>query len=187
MKTDDTKGALMAVSNPYAAPKAKVSGADTEYGDDRIFSAKGRIGRIRYIGYTIGLTLLFGALLGAVSAFLGRSAGPAAAVPVMFVGYAAMFVVMVLLTIQRAHDFNTTGWLALLSVVPLVNLIFWFIPGTDGENRFGKQTPPNGAVAVLLALVLPLVFILGIVAAIAIPAYQEYTKRALVPQAGQNQ
>ena len=27
-----------------------------------------------------------------------------------------------MLTIQRAHDFNTTGWLAILSIVPLVNL-----------------------------------------------------------------
>jgi uncharacterized membrane protein YhaH (DUF805 family) len=97
-----------------------------------------------------------------------------------------MFVVMVMLTIQRAHDFNTTGWIALLAVVPLVNLIFWFIPGTEGENRFGRQTPPNSIVAILLALILPLVFVLGIVAAIAIPAYQDYVKRAQASQSGQN-
>jgi uncharacterized membrane protein YhaH (DUF805 family) len=176
----------MEARNPYATPNAKVSGAETEYGEIRIFSAKGRIGRIRYIGYSIGLTMVFGALMGAVSAFAGMTAGPTIAAPVIFIGYAAMFVVMVLLTIQRAHDFNTTGWIALLSVVPLVNLIFWFIPGTEGENRFGKQTPPNGTGAIVLAFILPLVFFLGILAAIAIPAYQGYVKRAEMPQAGQN-
>jgi uncharacterized membrane protein YhaH (DUF805 family) len=172
----------MAASNPYATPKAQVSGTETEYGEIRIFSAKGRLGRIRYIGYSIGLTLIFGAVIGAISGFAGASAAP-----VMFIGYAAMFVVMVLLTIQRAHDFNTSGWISLLSIIPLVNLIFWFIPGTRGENRFGKQTPPNGAGAVLLALILPLVFVIGIVAAIALPAYQDYVKRAQMSQSGQSQ
>jgi uncharacterized membrane protein YhaH (DUF805 family) len=172
----------MATSNPYATPKAQVSGAETEYGEVRILSAKGRIGRIRYIGYSIGLTLLFGALMGAIGALAG-----AAATPAMFIGYAAMFVVMVLLTIQRAHDFNTTGWLALLSIIPLVNLIFWFIPGTQGENRFGKQTPPNGVVTVLLALILPLVFVVGIIAAVALPAYQDYVKRAQMSPPPQSQ
>lgn len=176
----------MEVRNPYATPNAKVSGAESEHGEIRIFSTKGRIGRIRYIGYSIGLTLVFTALMGAVSAVAGMAAGPAVAAPVLFIGYAAMFVVMVMLTIQRAHDFNTTGWIALLAVVPLVNLIFWFIPGTEGENRFGRQTPPNSIVAILLALILPLVFVLGIVAAIAIPAYQDYVKRAQASQSGQN-
>jgi uncharacterized membrane protein YhaH (DUF805 family) len=163
--------------NPYSTPKAQVSGAKGEFGEVKIFSAKGRIGRVRYIGYSIGLTLLIGMLIAGLGA-AGAAIGPGATMAVVVVGYIFMFVVMFLLTVQRAHDFNSTGWLSLLSLIPLVNLIFWFIPGTEGENRFGKQTPPNGTGAVLLAAILPIVFVVGILAAVAIPSYQEYVKRA---------
>jgi uncharacterized membrane protein YhaH (DUF805 family) len=164
--------------NPYNAPKSKVTGAADGYGEIKVFSAKGRIGRVRYIGYSVGLTMLVGFVLGIIGAVVGKFAGKDMATLAMVAAYAAIFVIVVLLTIQRAHDFNASGWLAILAIVPLVNLIFWFIPGTDGENRFGLKTPPNGTGAVLLALVLPALFIIGIVAAIALPAYQQYVKRA---------
>jgi uncharacterized membrane protein YhaH (DUF805 family) len=164
--------------NPYNAPKSKVTGAANGYGEIKVFSAKGRIGRVRYIGYSVGLTMLVGFVLGIIGAVVGKIAGKDMATLAMVAAYAAIFVIVVLLAIQRAHDFNASGWLAILAIVPLVNLIFWFIPGTDGENRFGLKTPPNGTGAVLLALVLPALFIIGIVAAIALPAYQQYVKRA---------
>jgi uncharacterized membrane protein YhaH (DUF805 family) len=164
--------------NPYEAPKSKITGAAAGYGEIKVFSAKGRIGRVRYIGYSAGMTILIGIALGILSALIGRVGGRDLAAIAMGASYVVIFVVMVLLTIQRAHDFNASGWLAILAVIPLVNLIFWFIPGTDGENRFGPETPPNGTGAILLALILPAVFILGIVAAIALPAYQQYVKRA---------
>jgi uncharacterized membrane protein YhaH (DUF805 family) len=160
--------------NPYATPRAKVADAAEVYGEVKIFSAQGRLGRVRYIGYSIGLSLLFSMVLGAVAA----AAGPAGVVPVTIIGYIAIITVSILLTIQRAHDFDTSGWLSLLMFVPLVNLIFWFIPGTKGENRFGNPPPPNGVGAIILACVLPLVFVVGIIAAIAIPAYQDYLQRA---------
>jgi len=88
-----------------------------------------------------------------------------------------------MLTIQRCHDFNTSGWLSLLVLVPLVNLIFWFIPGTDGPNRYGAPTPPNSTLVVVAACAVPvLVFVAGILAAIAIPAYQDFTLRSRVSE-----
>ena len=83
-----------------------------------------------------------------------------------------------MLTIQRAHDFDTTGWLSILMLIPLVNLLFWFIPGTDGENRWGAKTPPNTVLVLIGAWIVPVIFFIGILAAIALPAYQDYTKRA---------
>lgn len=169
----------METRNPYTIPKAEVTGARTgEYGEIKVFSRKGRLGRLRYIGYTTGFSLLFGALIGGIGSVLGSTSGPDAALPVIIIGYAAILIIMVLLTIQRTHDFNSSGWLALLLIIPLVNLIFWFIPGTDGDNRFGYKPPPNGVGVVILALILPAVFVIGIVAAIAIPAYQQYVERA---------
>jgi Protein of unknown function (DUF805). len=142
---------------------------------------------VRYIGYSVGLPMLIGLLAAILSVAIGAFAGEAAVWSIivgsiMVVGYVAIFVVLVLMTIQRAHDFDTTGWLAILVIVPLANLIFWFIPGTDGENRFGRKTPPNGIGAILLACIIPLIFVIGIVAAIAIPSYLDIVQRAKAAQ-----
>jgi uncharacterized membrane protein YhaH (DUF805 family)/Tfp pilus assembly major pilin PilA len=173
--------------NPYASPSAQVAdAADSDYGEVRIFSASGRLGRVRYLGYSIGLSLLIaiamGILVGAATAAGGSESAVAIAGLIGIAGYIAILAIQFLLAIQRAHDFDTSGWLALLVVVPLVNLIFLFIPGTRGENRFGKRPPPNTAGVIILACLLPLVAVVGILAAIAIPAYQDYTIRAQVSE-----
>jgi uncharacterized membrane protein YhaH (DUF805 family) len=166
--------------NPYASPRAKVAdaNADEEYGEIRVFSAQGRLGRVRYIGYTAGLAVLI-AIIGIGLAQVMTAVGQAAVgTGIAVVTYVAVYVVTFLLTIQRAHDFNTTGWISLLVLLPLVSLIFWFIPGTKGENRFGLPPPPNTGGAIALACILPALFVIGILAAIAVPAYQEYVERA---------
>jgi type IV pilus assembly protein PilA len=126
----------------------------------------------------MGLYLLFGLVIGVVTAIVGQQAAGL----VSLAGYVVVFIVLVMMTIQRSHDFNTSGWLSLLMFVPPVNLIFWFIPGSPGENRFGKRPPPNSVGVVVLACIMPFVFVVGILAAIAIPAYQDYTIRAQVSE-----
>lgn len=155
--------------NPYAAPKAALDVAAEETQPVRLFAVSGRIGRVRYIAYLMGLYVLF-AILGFAAAAL---AGPIATL--LWVAYV---VLAFMLTIQRCHDFDSTGWLAILSLVPLVNLVFWFIPGSDGRNRWGPPTPPNSALSMVLVWILPLLALVGIVAAVALPAYQQYVKRA---------
>jgi len=171
--------------NPYAAPQTNVTRGQSEeaeeYGEVKIFSASGRLGRVRYIGYTFGVTILIGIVM-AVLAGLAAVASPGASIAVVGIGYIAIIVVQFMLTIQRAHDFNTTGWLSLISLIPLAVLVFWFVPGTPGENDYGKQPPPNTTGVILLACLLPFVMIFGILAAIAIPAYQDFTIRAQVAE-----
>jgi len=164
---------MATAANPYRAPAAAVADTAEEFQDVRLFAVSGRIGRARYIAYTLGLSLLFGLVLGVLTAMLG-SFGAILAI----IGYIGLFVLMFMLTIQRAHDFDTTGWLSILMLVPLVNFIFWFIPGTDGENRWGAKTPPNGVLVLIGAWAVPFIFILGVVAAVALPAYQGYAKKA---------
>jgi uncharacterized membrane protein YhaH (DUF805 family) len=168
----------MATANPYRAPAAAVADAAEQYQPVNIYSAAGRIGRARYIAYTLGISILFGVVVAAVAGGLGAAGFGAVAAIATIVLYLGLIVWMFLLTIQRAHDFNTTGWLSILMLVPLVNLIFWFIPGTDGENRFGGQTPPNGVLVLIAAWLVPVLFIGGIAAAVALPAYSDYVKRA---------
>lgn len=49
----------MATANPYHAPRTIVSRQKTiEYGEIKVLSASGRIGRLRYVVYSIGLPIL---------------------------------------------------------------------------------------------------------------------------------
>jgi uncharacterized membrane protein YhaH (DUF805 family) len=169
-------------ANPYRAPTADVDrdaheapGATQPV---RVFSVSGRIGRVRYIGYSIGLTLLVGALLMALAVFAAVVVRVEAMALVSALGWIAIIGVQLMLTIQRCHDFDTSGWAAVFVVIPLAAFVYWFIPGTDGPNRFGPPTPPNSKTTVALALILPLVFVIGVVAAVVIPAYQTYAYRA---------
>ena len=158
--------------NPYQAPAAAVADAGGEVQPVKVLSASGRIGRARYIAYGTGFYLLFG-VLAALSALLGDLGGV-----LMIVLWLALLVIAIMLTIQRCHDFNVTGWLSLLMLVPLANLIFLFIPGTDGPNRFGGPTPPNSVGVLIVAWLFPAIALIGIIAAVSLPAYQDYTKRA---------
>ncbi len=159
--------------NPYQAPSAAVADAGGETQPVKVFSVSGRIGRARYIAYGMGFYILFGALADGLSMALG-----AVGAALMMVGWVALVVIGFMLTIQRCHDFNMSGWLSLLMFVPLANLIFLIIPGTDGPNRFGGPTPPNSLGVLIAAWFLPAIMVIGIVAAIALPAYQDYQKRA---------
>jgi uncharacterized membrane protein YhaH (DUF805 family) len=165
------------MKNPYVAPRAAVGDAAEEFQPVRLFAVSGRIGRARYIVYSILLSLVIMFFAGMAAAFLGPMG-----VAVLVAGYIAMFVLQIMLTIQRSHDFNMSGWFSLLALVPLVNMLFWFIPGTDGPNRFGAKTPPNSTGVIIGVWIVPAIFVIGIVAAVSLPAYQDYVKRAQVQQ-----
>jgi uncharacterized membrane protein YhaH (DUF805 family) len=160
-------------ANPYGAPRAAVDDAKEEYQPVRIFAVSGRIGRARYITYSVGVSFLIMFIAGLLAALLGP-VGTALSV----IAWIGVVVVSIMLTVQRCHDFDTTGWLALLALIPLANLIFWFIPGTDGRNRFGAKTPPNSVGVLIAVWILPVLFVVGIVAAVSIPAYQQYVMKA---------
>jgi len=172
----------METSNPYTTPQGNLVDRAEEYGPVKIFSAKGRIGRLRYIGYGMGLGILIylvvGLVIGLASLSLPEEMVPPIIILISVLGMLVMLVVNVLLTIQRSHDFNASGWLSLILLVPLAPIIFWFVPGTQGANDYGLQPPPNRGVAIAIILVLVAIMILGILAAIAIPAYQDYVMRA---------
>jgi uncharacterized membrane protein YhaH (DUF805 family) len=160
----------MSTQNPYTAPRAAVDDVPEEYQPVRIFSVSGRIGRARYIAYALGISVLFSAVGAGLSAAIGEAGN--------LLAFAAILVLSLVLSIQRSHDFDTSGWLGILGIVPLANLIFWVIPGTDGPNRFGAKTPPNSVLTLVAAWIIPALFIAGIVAAVSIPAYQDYVKRS---------
>jgi len=162
-------------SNRYAAPRAAVSDIEgtQEYQEIRMWSASGRVGRLRYLAYTTG----GGLVAGCVAVVLGGALGGFGMILALLV-YIAAIVFSVMIAIQRSHDMDWTGWTVLLTLIPLVGLIWVFKPGSEGVNAYGAPPPPNTTGVKILGLLLPIVFVVGILAAIAIPAYVEYTRRA---------
>ncbi len=164
----------MTTAGIYSAPAARVADpAAGGYSQINIWSAYGRLGRVRYIAYSIGFGILFNVSSTAAAALGGQTVGMVMYGVVLVAG----LVIHAMLSIQRAHDFNTTGWLAILAFIPLLNFIFWFVSGSEGENRFGKQTPPNGTGVIIAACIIPIVFIAGILAAVAIPTFQQFSQQ----------
>jgi|SRR5688572_21378266 len=163
-------------SNPYAAPKAAVSDIDVaqEYQEIRMWSPSGRIGRLRYLAYSTGASIVAGLTAGAATSVLGETGAGV----VVIVAYIVAVVFCVISTIKRSHDMDWSGWTALLTIIPLVGLIWLFKPGSERTNSYGAPPPPNTTAVKILGLLLPIIALIGIVAAIAIPAYADYTNRA---------
>jgi uncharacterized membrane protein YhaH (DUF805 family) len=163
-------------SNPYAAPRAAVSDVEVEqeYQEVELWSASGRIGRLRYLAHSTGAWLLAGVAAALLAALMGATAG----VIVAGVLYIAATVFSILAAIKRSHDMDWSGWTVLLTLIPIVGLIWVFVRGTQGSNRYGAPPPPNTTGVKILGFMLPAIFVVGVLAAIAIPAYVDYQKRA---------
>ncbi|WP_295476229.1 DUF805 domain-containing protein [uncultured Pseudomonas sp.] len=150
--------------SPYAPPKAEVEVESPQgYGQLKVFSLSGRIGRLRYLAWSLALiSILLGAMI-VGSVFMPLSEGLAS------MGMIAISLVVVAATlpigVQRLHDMGWSGWLLLLNLVPFVGslfpLVMMFMPGTRGPNRYGPPPPPNSrAVKILAGVWLVLVVIM---------------------------
>ncbi|MEJ2451872.1 MAG: DUF805 domain-containing protein [Gammaproteobacteria bacterium] len=175
----------MADYNQYQAPKSNVDGVEAgtqQFARMKVLSASGRIGRIRYLAYGFAVFLviyLVAVSLSAIVALGASGAGGEAPRTVMGFAYILITIYSVMLAIRRSHDFNVTGWLAVLSLIPLINLFFIFVPGTKGANDYGPPPPPNTTGNYILGLGMPIIIaVIGILAAIAIPAYQGYIHKS---------
>jgi uncharacterized membrane protein YhaH (DUF805 family) len=117
----------------------------------------------------------------------------------------------IVFSIRRLHDINLSGWWILvaelanihqilkylhisgysvlsglsLAIGCIFSIYLFFAKGSAGPNRFGAQRPTPQWEKILgwiYVAIIPTVLTLGIVAAIAIPAYQMYEKRAHAAQ-----
>ncbi|AJQ92356.1 DUF805 domain-containing protein [Gynuella sunshinyii] len=176
----------MSTQNPYQAPTGELTEENELYGKIRLFSPATRIGRIRYQAYIWVASLIFylvAALFSVVAPMVLNAGGISISQLLLLATplYLAMIYYSIVLMIQRLHDLNRSGWFSLLILVPLVNAIFmlWivFAPGTPATNDYGHRPPPNKIWHWLCAFITPLLLI-GIIAAIAMPAYNQYVERA---------
>jgi uncharacterized membrane protein YhaH (DUF805 family) len=60
-----------------------------------------------------------------------------------FLVFALNIIPAISVSMRRLHDTNRTGWWLLISLIPIIGAIVFFIftllPGTPGVNRFGAQ------------------------------------------------
>lgn len=183
------------MTNPYSMPQAQLTEpVSKETYLPKFFAVNGRIGRVRYLAYSMGagllmLPLMF-LLMGGVG-FLtlagGAEAGAGAGILGSLIVYPLSFAVSIILARRRLHDMNKTGWLSVLVLIPLVNLfaVLWLLFGSgDAEsNDFGPAPAPNTTGVIILAWSLPVLIVVGgILAAIAIPAYADYAAKAQAAQ-----
>jgi uncharacterized membrane protein YhaH (DUF805 family) len=167
----------MSESNPYQAPSAQVADVNEQYCDLWVYTREGRLGRLRYLAYSFGLSFIIQLISGiaiALSTAIPGEIGGALTMIFMIVAYIMLIVTSFFIMIKRLHDVNRSGWLLLLLLVPLINIILGlymlFAPGTDGPNNFGPPPPPNSRAVVIAVFVMIGLFVLGIAAAIMIPA-----------------
>ncbi|WP_085586216.1 MULTISPECIES: DUF805 domain-containing protein [unclassified Pseudomonas] len=149
--------------SPYAPPRADVGDHLPEFATLKPFSVEGRIGRLRFLAWTMVLSLVTLPIIG-IFAFIGLGLVSTDSTTGLIIGgivafflFLAFSLVSILFSVQRLHDIGWSGWLWLLNLVPFVGSIFPLVmmvmPGNDGANRYGPPPPPNTtAVKVLCSL-----------------------------------
>lgn len=157
--------------------------------NDSAFNAGGRFGRRSYLAWNmlLGFCLMIGVILimtllpGARSLFTPDANMSMPSIVAMILIYGAVVYFSIIFLIRRLHDRNHSGWLALLVLVPVINVLFGlyilFAPGNRDSNQFGQPRTTRGWESVLAILYI-LVIVLSVVAALAVPSYQDYVTRA---------
>jgi uncharacterized membrane protein YhaH (DUF805 family) len=90
--------------------------------------------------------MIVAVVLGIIEGMLGLTGMVAGAYgPLTLLFWLAVLVPGIAVAIRRMHDQDRSGWWIL---VPIVNLVFYCLEGTKGDNRFGpdpKGTAPAQA------------------------------------------
>ncbi len=176
------------MSNPYAASNTSMDEAVQPTYEPEIFALSGRLGRIRFLAYTIIAYIVTvvaaGVLLAVLAAVIGANNPVAFGTLAFLLYFLPLLISGFVLAKRRLNDMDQSGWLGLLLLIPLVHFFFWlfllFAPGTRGPNRYGAEPSANNTALIVVACIFPFVGVamIGILAAVALPAYQTYTMKA---------
>jgi uncharacterized membrane protein YhaH (DUF805 family) len=163
--------------SPYAPPQAIVGETATGVSTLKPFGIEGRIGRLRFLAWSMVLSLVTMAVVG-VFALIGLALVSAdSTAGLIFGGILAFFLCLafliasIMISVQRLHDIGWSGWLWLLNLVPFVGsffpLLMLVMPGNQTANRYGAPPPPNSTAVKVLSALWLVVIALFIVGALA--------------------
>ncbi len=163
---------------------------------DKAWQPQGRFTRLSYLAWVFLSNLVFNVIYFVFAIFYVLSIGVTAsfeemlnsglpagilgiAVLAAFVLFALFLYYSFVFTIRRLHDCNRSGWLSLLMLIPVINIIFmlyvFLARGTEGNNNYGAPRPTKDWEKVL-AIIYIVLMVLGFLGALAvlllfIPAY----------------
>lgn len=142
----------MTVSNTgndfFAAPQATLSQPVPEI-KTSIWSAKGRLGVLKYMAFSMLLILALVAMVAAFAVTAGFSISATATLPSFNPMIATAAIVLSLplfwigmaMFIRRLHDLNFSGWFLLLTLIPVIGALFSLYvicaPGAKDGNKYG--------------------------------------------------
>jgi uncharacterized membrane protein YhaH (DUF805 family) len=98
----------------------------------------------------------------------------------------AVLIPNIAVSVRRLHDTDRSGWWLLIYLIPLIGalvlLIFMVQDSQQSDNQYGLNPKPGNKggsnLVVVAVVVIVFIAVIGIFAAIAIPAYQTYVDRA---------
>lgn len=146
-----------------------------------IFSTQGRMGRLSFAAWNGLISLFLAIAIGTIGFTNNISLANTLQYPlvssiIILIIYITYIYVSFVFTIKRVHDFNQSGWMSLLSLIPIINVFFciylYCATGTEYKNNYGlpRHTPIwEKIVGWLYLLVIPLVIIIIIVTLLLSP------------------
>ena len=159
------------------------------FNNRRFFDWHGRVSRVQFLAYSTFNVLIALMLVALLFVMIGGFQGmvnasieqlPMSLLGASSVGVAVLFYLQLAVSKRRFNDLNKTGWLALLMLVPGVNVLVYLyllaIEGTAGANYYGLPARPASQLKTVLMLLIPLLVmsLIGLLTQIVMPSYHSY-------------
>ena len=159
------------------------------FNNRRFFDWHGRVSRVQFLAYStfnaliaLMLVALLFVMIGGFQGMVNASSEqlPMSLLGASSVGVAVLFYLQLAVSKRRFNDLNKTGWLALLMLVPGVNVLVYLyllaVEGTVGANYYGLPARPATQLKTVLMVLIPLLVIslIGLLTQVVVPSYQSY-------------
>ena len=159
------------------------------FNNRRFFDWHGRVSRVQFLAYStfnaliaLMLVALLFVMIGGFQGMVNASSEqlPMSLLGASSVGVAVLFYLQLAVSKRRFNDLNKTGWLALLMLVPGVNILVYLyllaIEGTAGANYYGLPARPATQLKTVLMVLIPLLVmsLIGLLTQVVVPSYQSY-------------
>ena len=159
------------------------------FNNRRFFDWHGRVSRVQFLAYSTFNALIALMLVALLFVMIGGFQGmvnasneqlPMSLLGASSVGGAVLFYLQLAVSKRRFNDLNKTGWLALLMLVPGVNVLVYLyllaVEGTAGANYYGLPARPATQLKTVLMVLIPLLVmsLIGLLTQVVVPSYHSY-------------
>ncbi len=159
------------------------------FNNRRFFDWHGRVSRVQFLAYStfnaliaLMLVALLFVMIGGFQGMVNASSEqlPMSLLGASSVGVAVLFYLQLAVSKRRFNDLNKTGWLALLMLVPGLNILVYLyllaVEGTAGANYYGLPARPATQLKTVLMVLIPLLVmsLIGLLTQVVVPSYHSY-------------